>query len=233
MNSLSIKNEKVLTEQRAFISRVYGWMALALLISGISAIFTVTNPYLTKFFFFSGTAIPTYVLIGVELILVIVLSAKVRTMSVKTAAIFFILYSIVDGMTLSVIFFIFELSSIASVFFISGAMFAIMTIYGRKTKQNLHSFGRYFSMALIGIIIASLVNLFLKSSQIDWIISLVAVVVFVGLTAYDTQKIMRASEYYDGSDVFKKAAIIGALELYLDFINIFLHLLSLFGKRRD
>ena len=107
-----------------------------------------------------------------------------------------------------------------------------MCLYGAVTKQNLNSFGRYLIMALWGIIIASLINLFLRSSGFSWLISLITVGLFVGLTAYDSQKILKASEYSDGSDTFKKASIIGALELYLDFINIFLALLRLFGRRR-
>lgn len=233
MNSVAIKQEKVFEEQRKFLAKVYGWMALALLISGISAYLTIRIPFLSNLFFGAGSNVPFFVLMIIELVLVIVLSAKVRTMSIGSVSLFYILYSIVDGMSLSVIFFVFDIQSIATTFFISAGMFAAMTLYGKKTKQNLSSFGRYFSMALIGLIIASVVNLLLKSSFFDWVISLVALVVFIGLTAYDTQKILKASEYSDGSDTFKKAAIIGALELYLDFINIFIHLLSLFGKKRD
>ena len=111
-------------------------------------------------------------------------------------------------------------------------MFFAMTLYGRYTKQDLNSAGRYFMMAIFGLVIAAVVNLLLKSDLLQWIISLVTLVVFIGLTAYDTNKIVRASELADGSDTFKKAAIFGALELYLDFLNIFLSLLNLFGKKR-
>ena len=111
-------------------------------------------------------------------------------------------------------------------------MFGGMTLYGMKTSQDLMSAGRYLMMALIGLIIGTFVNWLLKSSFIDWLITLISLVVFIGLTAYDTQKMKKASEMSDGSEVFKKAAIIGALELYLDFINIFLHLLNLFGGKR-
>ena len=108
-----------------------------------------------------------------------------------------------------------------------------MAIYGTFTKQNILSFGRYFSMALIGLVIATIVNLLVKSETFDWILSIVTVVLFTGLSAYDAQKMTRVSEHAENTDVFKKASIIGALELYLDFINIFLSMLRLFGKRRD
>lgn len=224
------KKEKLAEEARKFIARVYGWMAVALIVSGLSAFFTVASPVLFTLVF--GNRFGIYVLFAVEILLVIILSAAIRKMPAFLAGLMFVLYSIVNGMTLSVIFLVFRIDSIALVFFISAGMFIAMSIYGTKTSQNLNSAGRYFMMAIFGLVIASIVNLLFKSSVLDWIITLVTLVVFIGLTAYDTQKIVRASELADGSDTFKKAAIFGALELYLDFINIFLSLLKLFGKER-
>ena len=154
-------------------------------------------------------------------------------MSTATASLVFIIYSILNGLSLSVIFLVYTSTSIFRVFAITAGMFACMSIYGRVTKTDLRSAGRYLMMALFGIVIASVVNLFFRSTGLDWLISLVTVGVFTGLTAYDTQKLYAIAERADGSEVFARAAIIGALELYLDFINIFLALLRLFGKSNN
>ena len=216
---------------RAFITKVYRWMTLALVISGLMALYTASSQTLISFIF--GSKFVFYGLLVAELALVFVLSAALHKMSVGLGVFFFILYSVINGLTISSIFIIFEIRSIFIVFFISAAMFAGMSIYGAKTKQNLMSAGRYLMMALIGLIIASLVNLLLKSSMLEWIISLISVAVFTGLTAYDTQKMFKIARNSDDSEIFQKAAIMGALELYLDFINIFLSLLNLFGKRKS
>lgn len=216
---------------RAFITKVYRWMTLALVISGFTALYTASSQTLISFIF--GSKFVFYGLLVAELALVFILSAALHKMSVGLGVFFFILYSVINGLTISSIFIIFEIRSIFIVFFISAAMFAGMSIYGAKTKQNLMSAGRYLMMALIGLIIASLVNLLLKSSILEWIISLFSVAVFTGLTAYDTQKMFKIARNSDDSEIFQKAAIMGALELYLDFINIFLSLLNLFGKRKS
>ncbi|MBR6340936.1 MAG: Bax inhibitor-1/YccA family protein [Treponema sp.] len=225
------KKEKIALEARKFITRVYAWMAVALIVSGASAFLAAMSPTAYSLIW-GGRHIGFYVLVALEILLVIVLSASIAKMPVGVAGFFFILYSIINGLTLSAIFLVFEIHSIGIVFFISAAMFFAMTLYGRYTKQDLNSAGRYFMMAIFGLVIAAVVNLLLKSDLLQWIISLVTLVVFIGLTAYDTNKIVRASELADGSDTFKKAAIFGALELYLDFLNIFLSLLNLFGKKR-
>ena len=224
--SLKQANESV---RRKFMNGVYGWMMLALAVSGIAA-FVTANTSLVRVIY--GNPIIPLALVVVELILVGVLSLRIRSMSLGTAVGTFIAYSLVNGLTLASIFLVYASSSIAKVFFVSALMFGGMSLYGVKTKSDLRSAGRYLLMGLIGIIIASVLNLLLRSSSLDWIISILAVVVFTGLTAYDTQKLMNISVYADGSDNFKKIAVIGALELYLDFINIFLSLLRLFGKRR-
>ena len=225
------KKEKVALEARKFIARVYGWMAVALVLSAASAFFAAITPAVYNFLW-SGRHIGFYVLVAVEILLVVILSATLQKMPVGFAGFLFVLYSIVNGMTLSAIFLVFEIKSIYIVFLISAGMFFAMSLYGRYTKQDLNSVGRYLMMAVFGLVILAVVNLLLRSSILQWIISLVTLVVFIGLTAYDTNKIVRASELADGSEVFKKAAIYGALELYLDFLNIFLSLLNLFGKKR-
>lgn len=225
------KKEKLAVEARRFITRVYGWMAVALIVSGFSAFFAAVSPA-AQSLIWGGKHIGFYVLVAVEILLVIVISASITKIPVGLAGFIFILYSIVNGLTISAIFLVFEIHSIGIVFLISAAMFFAMSLYGRFTKQDLNSAGRYLMMAVFGLVIAAVVNLLLKSDVLQWIISLVTLVVFIGLTAYDTNKIVRASQLADGSDTFKKAAIYGALELYLDFLNIFLSLLNLFGKKR-
>ncbi|MEL3908922.1 MAG: Bax inhibitor-1/YccA family protein [Treponemataceae bacterium] len=217
--------------QHKFISQVYLWMAGALLLSGAMAFFVANSEVLLRLilgnkFVFFGILIAEFILVGY-------FSSRIRYMSVKTAFVVFLLYSLLNGVTLSVIFLAYTASSIAYIFLISALMFGAMSVFGATTKINLTSIGRYLSMAIIGIVIASLANIFLKSSRFDWVISIISVVVFTGLTAYDTQKILALSIYADDSDGCKKAAVYGALELYLDFINLFLRLLRLFGKRRD
>lgn len=222
--------EEIKADARNFIADVYKWMTLALVISGVAALFTVVSPIMTKLIW--GNKFGFTSMLILELVLVFVISASIRKISTKVAGFFFILYSVINGITLSSIFLVFQTNSIILAFFISAGMFLGMTIYGRRTSQDLTSAGRYLTMAIIGLVIASIVNLLFKSSMLEWIISLVSIVVFIGLTAYDSQKMLRASQMSDGSETFKKAAIIGALELYLDFINIFLSILNLFGKRR-
>ncbi|MBQ9238104.1 MAG: Bax inhibitor-1/YccA family protein [Treponema sp.] len=219
--------------QKKFMTRVYGWMALALTLSFASAFGTARavsiNQTVAQLLY---NGIGMTVLIIAELALVFTLSAAIRKISVGGAIAAFIAYSVINGMTLSSIFLYYRLGSIALIFLVSALMFGAMSIYGVTTDQNLASTGRYLMMALIGIIIASVINLFLHSSGFAWVISLVTVVVFTGITAYDTQRMFHAAAYADDSALVQKASIIGALKLYLDFINIFLSLLRLFGRRR-
>jgi FtsH-binding integral membrane protein len=225
------KKEQLALEARKFIARVYGWMAVALVLSAASAFFAASSELAINLIW-GGRHIGFYVLVALEILLVVIISASLPKIPVGAAGFLFVLYSIVNGLTLSAIFLIFEITSIGIVFLISAGMFFAMSLYGRYTKQDLNSAGRYLMMAVFGLVILAVVNLLLKSDILQWIISLVTLVVFIGLTAYDTNKIVRASELADGSDTFKKAAIYGALELYLDFLNIFLSLLNLFGKKR-
>lgn len=222
------------SEQKKFMARVYGWMAFALALSFVSALAVAVIPALWPIIFNGITLI---ILCIVELGLVFFLTGKIRTMSVSTAKGAFVAYSIVNGLTLSSIFLVYKIDSIFAAFLASSLMFGAMSIYGAKTKRNLNSIGRYLTMAIIGIVMAvfleMILSFFMNVTWLDMLIALVTVVVFTGLTAYDTQRMMKAGAYANGSDVVKKAALIGALELYLDFINIFLALLRLFGRRRN
>ena len=216
-----------------FLSKVYLWMTAALAISGVTALAVSMNDQLTGIIF-GNRGIGFMILCLAEVFLVYWLSASIRKLSATAATAAFLVYSVLNGATLSAIFRIYHIDSIVLIFMISAALFAVMAFYGSFTSSNLTSAGRYLGMALFGIIIASLVNFFLKSSKLDWLLSVATVLVFPGLTAYDAQKLMRASSMAESQDedVFQKASIIGALELYLDFINIFLALLRLFGKGR-
>ena len=225
--SLQQANEKI---SQRFITAVYGWMVAALAISGIAA-FAVFNSETLLYFIF-GNRFTFLGLIIAEFALVIILSAGIRRMSFPAAAASFVIYSIVNGSTLSAVLFVYTSTSVVRIFVITALMFGAMSVYGATTKSSLQSAGKYLMMAVIGLVIASLVNIFMRSSSLDWLISFVTVGVFTGLTAYDTQKITQAARYAQDNEDFKKVAIIGALELYLDFVNIFLALLRLFGKRR-
>lgn len=225
------KQEKVEKANRQFISKVYGWMTIALVISGFAALYTANSYTLINLIW--GSRFGFLFLAIAELVLVFWLSASIHKISTTAAVIAFIGYSILNGVTLSSIFVVYTSASIFRAFLVSAALFGTMTIYGMFTKQNLNSFGRYFMMGLFGIVIATLLNFLFRSSTLDLIVSIVAVVIFIGLTAYDTQKIMKVSAYNDGSEIFQKVAVICALELYLDFINIFFFILRIFGRSQD
>jgi FtsH-binding integral membrane protein len=218
--------------ERAFFAKVYGWMTLALAITGVVAAATASNPaYLALFF---GSGVGFLVLIVVQFGVVIALSALINKLSATLATALFIIYAAITGVTFSTLFLAFTSESIAAVFFITAGTFAAFSAIGYVTKRDLTSLGSLGIMALIGVILASLVNLFLRSEPLYWIISFVAIAVFVGLIAYDTQRIKRMAAGMGGVDgeVQSKAAIHGALALYLDFINLFIRLLMIFGKRR-
>lgn len=224
--SLKQQNEQA---QRKFLSGVYQWMVLALAISGAVAWAVSNSPAVQRVIF--GNVIVFFALIIGEFALVWWLSASIRKISLQAASIAFVVYAALNGVTLSSVLIIYTHASVVRIFVITALMFGGMSIYGMTTKQDLTSMARYLFMAIIGIVIASLVNIFLRASMLDMIISMVTVLVFTALTAYDTQKLLGAAREADGSEVFHKVAIIGALELYLDFINIFLALIRLFGQR--
>lgn len=217
--------------KNTFLSRVYGWMTLALVISGVTAFLAATNETIIRLTI--GNGFGFLILAVAELALVWWLTASIHKISSGAAFFAFILYSVLNGVTLSSIFLVYKIESIFMVFFISAGMFAAMAVYGTVTKSSLSSFGKYFAMALVGIIIASLVNFLLRSPMLDWFLSIITVVIFTGLTAYDAQKMLAVSRNASDDEMFRKASVIGALDLYLDFINIFLAMLRLFGRRRD
>ncbi len=231
MSISALAMSQVQLEERSFITKVYGWMAFALIITGLVAMVTASSQIMLSIVF--GNRIVFFALIIAELLLVGYLSAAVRTMSVPAAIVTFILYSALNGLTLSVIFLVYTRGSIASTFFITAGTFGAMSIYGYLTKRDLTSMGNLCTMALIGIIIASIVNIFLHSSALYWMSTYIGIIIFVGLTAYDTQKIKNLNIIgNEGTDEDKKEAIMGALTLYLDFINLFIMLLRVFGQRR-
>lgn len=215
----------------ALMRKVYVWMTLALVLTGITAFGVASSPSLMM------TIIQTpaimWGLIIAELIIVIAISAAINRLSLTTATLLFVLYSVLNGATFSLIFAVYTMSSIANVFFITAGTFGVMAAYGYFTKRDLSSWGRLLLMALIGLIIATLVNVFLvKSSGFDLILSYAGVLIFVGLTAYDTQKIKQMlAMQTDMGEGAQKVALLGALSLYLDFINLFLYLLRIFGRR--
>ncbi len=216
----------------ALMRKVYVWMTLALVITGFTAYFVATNP--TALSLIYSNQLVFWALIIAELGLVIGLSAAINRLSLTTATLMFVLYSVVNGVTMASIFLVYTLSSIASVFFITAATFGAMALYGYFTKKDLTSWGRFLFMALIGIIIASVVNIFVGSSGLSLIVSYIGVLVFVGLTAYDSQKIKEMlSTATNQGEGMQKLALLGALTLYLDFINLFLHLLRILGSSRE
>jgi hypothetical protein len=234
MSGLNARDRE-LTMSQAFpilMRKVYTWMALALVITGFTAYYVATSPAILQIIF-SNQVVFWGLLIG-EFALVLGLSAAINRLSLTTATLMFVLYSVINGATLSSIFLVYTLSSIASVFFITAGTFAVMAAFGYFTKTDLTSWGRILLMALIGIIIATLVNIFMKSEGLAMILNYLGVLVFVGLTAYDSQKIKEMMlQAPDASEGAQKLALLGALSLYLDFINLFIYLLRIFGSRRD
>lgn len=212
-----------------FFSQVYLWMFIGLLISGGVAYFTSVTPSMIKFVY----RFYSLILIG-ELIVVIAFSVLRKKVSPEVAKVLFVVYSGMSGITLSSIFLVFDIKSIGMVFLSSALMFGLLAFYGYVTKQDLSSMGKILLFALIAIIIMSIINIFVSNSTFGIFISIISVVVFLGLTAWDMQALKRLYNYYsDDENSLNKAAIYGALDLYLDFINIFLELLNLFGKNRD
>lgn len=225
--------EEVKSIQTSFVNKVYVWMGLALTITGIVAMRVADSGAFMGMFTGSSSAMPFYILIAIELGLVWWMVSRIDSMSSGFATALFILYSALNGVTLSVLFYVYTSASIASTFFITAGTFGICSAYGYFTKKDLTSIGGFLFMALIGIIIATIVNIFLASSTLYWIISYAGVAIFIGLTAYDTQKIKNMSLEVDAdSEQGKKGAVMGALALYLDFINMFIFLLRIFGNRR-
>ena len=226
-NIINLSQDQIKIRQNVFITNVYGLMTGALAITGFIAWYVMGNESLIQ------KIAPNYmILLLLELGVVMGLSFLVNKVPVSVARLLFVAYSALNGLTFGVILSFFTTSSIASTFFVTAGTFGIMSLYGYFTKRDLTSMGRILMMALIGIIIASVVNFFLNSPQLYWIVTYVGVVIFVGLVAYDTQKLKAMSVNIQGEEMEHKASILGALTLYLDFINLFLLLLRIMGRRR-
>ncbi len=217
--------------QRGFILRVYGWMTLGLAVTAAAALFTLSIPIvlqtlLTNRLLFFGILIS-------ELVLVMALTGLVKRMSPAVAALVFFFYAALNGVTFALLFLLYTFSSIALTFGITACTFGIMTLFGYTTRRDLTKIGSLLIMALIGMVLASLVNLLLNNPAIYWITTWLGVLIFIGLIAYDTQKLKRISLALgaDG-EMMHRASIMGALSLYLDFINLFLLLLRILGRRK-
>jgi len=214
-----------------FVAKVFGWMAFALFITGVTSFIVSQSMDMVRMIVLNR---PVFLgLILIELGLVMMISWLINKISFTTAIVLFMMYSIVNGLTLSVIFLAYTMASVASTFIVTASTFGVMCAYGLVTKKDLTGIGSLLYMALFGLVIASVVNLFLHNEFMYWVITYAGVIIFVGLTAYDTQKIKQIGESsFARTEQGKNLAVIGALNLYLDFINLFLFLLRLLGKRR-
>ena len=231
MESHQLTKEQIKLEQANFMTKVYGWMSVALIVTGLVAYWVASTPQVAAFVF--GNRLVFYGLLIAEIVCVGYIVSVINKISSTRAISIFIGYSALNGLTMSIIFFVFTSESIATTFLITAGTFGAMSLYGYYTKSDLTSVGNLAFMALIGLIIASIVNLFFFNEMLYWITTYVGVFVFVALTAYDTQKIKKMNALgNEGTEEDKKEAIMGALTLYLDFINLFLYLLRIFGRRK-
>lgn len=208
---------------------VFMRMFLALLVTAATSFAVLLNGTFLAFMLQNSWAY--WGLLIAEIVLVFSVSGAINKLSATTANLLFFLYAIINGVVLSTIFLVYTSSSIAQTFLITAGVFGAMAIYGYTTKSDLSKFGSILMMALIGLLVCIVVNIFLASSRLDWIISIVGVGIFIGLTAWDTQKIKHMVAYADSPETLSKVSTLGALSLYLDFINLFLYLLRFFGGR--
>ena len=216
----------------ALMQKVYTWMTLALAITALTAYVTIQNEGL--FYAIFSSKLTMWGLFGGELLLVIVLSSAIHRLSFPVAGLLFALYSVLNGMTFSAILFLYTSESIATTFLVTAGTFGSMSLIGLFSKRDLTGMGRFFFMMLIGLIIATLVNLFMQSTALMWICSMAGVIIFSGLTAYDTQKmkdVLQQAEQMEQTDALK-VSLLCSLTLYLDFINLFLYLLRFLGDRK-
>ena len=213
---------------RAFVRTVYAWMFGGLLLTALASLWVLSSPAMQQIIF--GNRAMPWILMLAELGLVFFLSFRIMKMTAGTAAGAFLVFSFLNGLTLSAIFMVYEPFSIMYAFGSAAGMFGAMAVYGLVTKRDLTSWGSFFFMGLIGLVICSIINIFLQSSALSWTISIIGVFVFLGLTAWDNQKL---KAYATAPELRENLAIIGALALYLDFINLFLFLLRIFGGRRE
>ena len=232
--------EKIIRQQemtnastfKVLMRKVYLWMTLALMITGITAAGVANSPNILALIYSSQVVM--WGIIIAEFGLVIYISARLEKLSLSTATTLFALYSILNGVMLSSIFLLYSTAIISKVFFITAGTFGVTALYGYATKKDLSSLGNILFMALIGLVIATIVNVFMKSAMFDLILSYIGVIIFVGLTAWDSQKIKHMMMVHqDADESAQKLALIGGLSLYLDFINLFLYLLRIFGRSND
>jgi hypothetical protein len=220
-----------IAQAEGFFPKVYNWMMVGLGVSAVVSLLTVSSPAMMQLVF--GNRLVFFGLIIAELLLVMTLSGAIHRFSAAAATGCFLVYSALSGVTLAVIFALYTQSSIVSAFFVTAGTFGAMSIYGHVTRRDLTSWGSFLFMGLIGFLLASVVNLFLQSEMIYWVTTYCGILIFVGLTAYDTQKLKAlAMGGFANSEDQHKAAILGALRLYLDFVNLFLLLLRVLGRRR-
>jgi FtsH-binding integral membrane protein len=217
--------------EKAFLASVYAWMAGGLALTAVVALFTVSTPALLQLVF--GNRIVFFGLMIAELGLVVGVSGAINRISASTATGLFLLYAALNGVTLSIILLAYTGASVAGTFFVSAGMFGAMSLYGAVTRRDLAAWGSFLFMGLIGVVLASVVNIFLRNDMLGWVMAMAGVVVFTGLAAYDTNMLrLLARQGFADSGAERKGAIVGALKLYLDFINLFLMMLRLFGRRR-
>ena len=229
---IQISAEEAAEIQSRFFAQVYGWMAAGLGLTGGIAMFASTSPELINFVF--GTRFVFLGLIILELVVVGFLSARIFDWSLGKVQAAFVGYAMLNGVTLSCVFLAYTSASIASTFFVTAGTFGVMSLFGYFTKADLSGWGKLLSMAVIGLVIAMVVNLFLNNSILEIVTSFIGVLIFTALAAYDTQKLKQLAllGVTEGEETSNKASILGALTLYLDFVNLFLFLLRIFGRRR-
>ncbi|TCC15022.1 Bax inhibitor-1/YccA family protein [Kosakonia quasisacchari] len=230
------RSDSIVQQSRAglqtYMAQVYGWMTCGLLLTAFVAWYAARSEAIMSFVF--SSQITFFGLVIAQLAVVFVLSGLIHKLSAGLATTLFMLYSALTGLTISSILLVYTAQSIAATFVVTAGMFGAMSLYGYTTKRDLSGLGSMLFMGLIGILLASLVNFWLKSEALMWAVTYIGVVIFVGLTAYDTQKLKNIGQQIDVRDAsqLRKSTILGALTLYLDFINLFLMLLRIFGNRR-
>lgn len=221
--------QQVVSQTNSVLKKVYVRMTIGLLISAFCALGVASSQVALQFFF--SNSIMMWVLFGAMLVICFVMPARLEKMSTNTVMIMFCIFSALMGLSLAPIFLIYSIGSITSTFFITAGTFGAMSVYGYLTKTDLSKMGTFLIMALFGLIILTIVNIFLASGPLEWIISIVGVLIFVGLTAYDTQQVKRMAAANLEPQMADKLATMGAMNLYLDFINLFLYLLRFLGNR--
>jgi len=231
MKTVPKMSAEAVLENNRFMIKVYSWMALALTVTGVVAAWVATVPPLIETI--TGSRWVLFGLFLAELVVVMVMVSTISRISSSTAVWLFMLYSVLNGLTLSVIFLVFTSESIALAFYVTAGTFALMSLVGWVTRTDLTSVGNLLLMALLGLVLASLVNLYFQNETVYWISTYAGILIFTGLIAYDTQKIRQMNVLgNEGSEADKKESVLGALTLYLDFINLFLSFLRIFGKKK-